>query len=92
QSPNQFNAEVFSFIKHINESVVLPIAGLVITAVLCLELIQVVMHKNNMAEVDTFEFFKYVIKMWVALYLVSHAFEFCLAAFDMGQQMILQAS
>ncbi|HEM2889678.1 hypothetical protein JXW60_07945 [Streptococcus suis] len=51
QSPNQFNAEVFSFIKHINDSVVLPIAGLVITAVLCLELIQVVMQKNNMADV-----------------------------------------
>ncbi|HEM6187949.1 TPA: hypothetical protein U2C36_000773 [Streptococcus suis] len=92
QSPSQFNAEVFSFIKHINDSVVLPIAGLVITAVLCLELIRVVMQKNNMAEVDTFEFFKYVIKMWVAVYLVSHAFEFAMAAFDLGQHMIGQAT
>lgn len=92
QSPTQFNGEVFSFIKHINDSVVLPIAGLVITAILCMELIHVVMQKNNMAEVDTFEFFKYVIKMWVAVYLVSHAFEFAMAAFDLGHHMISQAT
>lgn len=51
KTPQSFNGEVFSFIKSINDSVVIPIAGLIITAVLCIELIQVVMNKNNMHEV-----------------------------------------
>ncbi|WP_245396212.1 VirB6/TrbL-like conjugal transfer protein, CD1112 family, partial [Clostridioides difficile] len=68
------NGQVFSFIKSINDSVIIPIAGLIITAVLCIELINMVMQKNNMHDTDTFEFFKYIIKMWIAVWLVSHAF------------------
>lgn len=92
KTPSSWNAEVFSFIKSINENVILPIAGIILTAILCIELIQVVMQKNNMHDVDTFEFFKYVIKMWIALWLVSHAFEFSMAVFDTAQYMIGKAT
>ena len=92
KTPSSFNGEIFSFIKHINDSVVIPVAGMVLTAVLCLELINLVMQKNNMAEVDTFEFFKYVVKMWVAVYLVTHAFDFAMAAFDIGQALVNKAA
>ncbi len=88
QTPMGWNSDVFSFIKSINDSVIIPIAGLIITAVLCIELIQMVMNKNNMHDTDTFEFFKYMIKMWVAVWLVSHAFEFSMAVFDVAQNLV----
>jgi hypothetical protein len=51
KTPGSWNIEVFSFIKSINENVILPIAGIILTAILCIELIQVVMQKNNMHDV-----------------------------------------
>lgn len=92
KSPSAFNSEVYGFIKNINDSVVIPIAGLIITAVLCIELIQMVMQKNNMHDSDTFELYKYVIKMFIAVYLVSHAFEFAMATFDVAQVLVSKAA
>ncbi len=92
QTPMGWNGQVFSFIKSINDSVIIPIAGLIITAVLCIELIQMVMQKNNMHDTDTFEFFKYIIKMVIAVFLASHAFEFSMAVFDVAQHLVNQAA
>ena len=92
KTPMGWNGEVFSFIKNINDSVIIPIAGLIITAVLCIELINMVMQKNNMHDTDSFEFFKYIIKMWIAVWLVSHAFEFSMAVFDVAQSMVNKAA
>ncbi len=92
KTPMGWNSEVFSFIKSINDSVIIPIAGLIITAVLCIELINMIMQKNNMHDTDTFEFFKYIIKMWIAVWLVSHAFEFSMAVFDVAQSMVNKAA
>lgn len=91
KTPMGWNGDVFAFIKSINDSVIIPIAGLIITAVLCIELINMVMQKNNMHDTDTFEFFKYIIKMWIAVWLVSHAFEFSMAVFDVAQHMVNKA-
>ena len=92
KTPMGWNGDVFAFIKSINDSVIIPIAGLIITAVLCIELINMVMQKNNMHDTDTFEFFKYIIKMWIAVWLVSHAFEFSMAVFDVAQRMVNKAA
>lgn len=92
KTPSNWNASVFAFVKNINGSVILPVAGLVLTAVLCLEVINMVMRKNNMHDTDTFEFFKVIIKMWVAVYLVTHAFDFSMAVFDLAQRMVSQAA
>lgn len=92
KTPMGWNSEVFNFIKSINDSVIIPIAGLIITAVLCIELINMVMQKNNMHDTDTFEFFKYMIKMWIAVWLVSHAFTFSMAVFDVAQHLVNQAA
>ena len=92
KTPMGWNGNVFAFIKSINDSVIIPIAGLIITAVLCIELINMVMQKNNMHDTDTFEFFKYIIKMWIAVWLVSHAFEFSMAVFDVAQHMVNKAA
>ena len=92
KTPMGWNGDVFAFIKSINDSIIIPIAGLIITAVLCIELINMVMQKNNMHDTDTFEFFKYIIKMWIAVWLVSHAFEFSMAVFDVAQHMVNKAA
>ena len=92
KTPSSWNSEVFAFIKSINENVVLPIAVIILTAICCIELIQVVMQKNSMHDTDTFEFFKYIIKMWIAVWLVSHAFEFSMAVFDVAQNMVNKAA
>ena len=92
KTPMGWNGDVFAFIKSINDSVIIPIAGLIITAVLCIELINMVMQKNNMHDTDTFEFFKYIIKMWIAVWLVSHAFGFSMAVFDVAQHMVNKAA
>ena len=92
KTPSSWNSEVFTFIRSINTNVVLPIAAIILTAILCIELIQVVMRKNSMHDTDTFEFFKYIIKMWIAVWLVSHAFDFSMAVFDVAQSMIGKAA
>lgn len=93
KTPMGWNGDVFAFIKSINDSVIIPIAGLIITAVLCIELINMVIQKNNLHDnTDTFEFFKYIIKMWIAVWLVSHAFEFSMAVFDVAQHMVNKAA
>ena len=92
KTPMGWNGEVFSFIKSINDTVIIPIAGLIITAVFCIELINMVMQKNNMHDTESFEFFKYIIKMWIAVWLVSHAFEFSMAVFDVAQDMVNKAA
>jgi putative membrane protein len=92
QTPIGFNGDVFNFIKNINDSVIVPIAGLIITAVLCIELISMVVNKNNMHDTDTFDFFRYIIKMWVAVWIASHAFEFSMAVFDVAQTMVSKSA
>lgn len=88
KTPMGFNSDVFSFIKSINDSVIIPIAGLIITAILCVELINIVMQRNNMQDTTTFDFFKYIIKMWIAVWFVSHAFTFSVAVFDVAQNLV----
>lgn len=92
QTPMGWNKEVYNFIKNINDDVIIPIAGLIITAVLCIELIQMVMERNNMQDADSFELYKYIIKAFIAVYLASHAFEFSMAVFDVAQNLVNKAA
>ena len=79
QTPQGWNGGVFSMIQNLSQTVILPIAGLVITYVLCVELIGMVTDKNSLHDIDTFMFFKYVFKAWVAVYLVTHVFDITMA-------------
>ncbi len=72
KTPEQWNSGVFSMIHSLSESVIVPIAGLVIAAVLSYELIRMVIDRNNMHDFDTFIFFKWIIKAGIAAYVVSH--------------------
>ena len=70
----------------------MPIAGLVITYVLCYELISMVMEKNNMHDIDTFMFFKWFFKAFVAVFLVTHTFDITMAVFDVAQHVVSGAA
>lgn len=92
QTPQGWNANIFSMIQTLSENVIVPIAGLVITYVLCYELISMVTEKNNMHDVDTSMFFKWVFKAFVAVYLVTHTFDITMAVFDMAQHVVSGAA
>ena len=92
QTPQGWNASIFSMIQTLSENVIVPIAGLVITYVLCYELISMIVEKNNMHEMDTFMFFKWFFKAWVAVFLVTHTFDITMAVFDVAQHVVSGAS
>ena len=91
-TPQGWNNSIFNMIRNLSDTVVLPIAGLILTFVLCYELITMVTEKNNMHDVDTFMFFKYIFKCGIAVYLVSHTFDITMAIFDVAQTIIISAS
>lgn len=88
QTPQGWNGSIFSMIQNLSSSVIVPIAGMIITFVLCYELISMLTEKNSMHEIDTWMFFKYFFKMWVAVYLVSNTFPITMAVFDVGQHVV----
>lgn len=92
QTPQGWNSSIFSMIQGLSDSVIVPIAGMIITFVLCYELISMIMERNNMHDVDTFMFFKYFVKMWIAVYLVSNTFTITMAVFDVGQSVVNSAA
>lgn len=91
-TPSQWNGSIFTMIQSLSKNVVIPIAGLIITFVLCYELITMITEKNNIHDIDTFMFFKYVLKSCVAVMLLSHTFEITMAIFDVGQWIVNQAA
>ena len=92
QTPQAWNASIFSMIRTPSENVIVPVAGLVITYVLCYELITMITEKNNMHDVDTFMFFKWFFKSWVAVYLVTHTFDITMAVFELAQHVVGSAA
>ena len=92
QTPQSWNGSIFSMIRSLSNSVIIPIAGMIITFILCYELISMVTSANNMHDVDTFMFFKYFFKMWVAVWIVSHTFDMVMAIFDVGQHVVNSAA
>ena len=92
QTPQGWNGSIFSMIRNLSSSVILPIAGMVITFIMCYELISMLTEKNNMHDIDTWMFFKYVFKMGIAVYLLSNTFNITMAVFDLGQHVVNSAA
>ena len=91
-TPGAWNPGVFSLIRQLSETVVLPIAGLVLTFVATYELIQLIVEKNNLHDVDTWIFFKWVFKTFVAVMILSNTFNAAMAVFDVSQHVINNAA
>ena len=88
QTSQGWNGSVFSLIKNLSETVMVPIAGMIITIVLCYELITMVTQKNNFHEFETFNIFIWVFKAYIAIYLVTNTFNITMAVFDVGQHVV----
>lgn len=87
-TPANFSPAVFSMIRNISESVILPIAGMVLTFIACYELFQMLIEHNNLANFETWTFFKWVFKTFLAVTLISNTFNITMAVFDVAQQVI----
>ena len=87
-TPANFSPAVFSMIRNISESVILPIAGMVLTFIACYELIQMLIEHNNLANFETWTFFKWVFKTFLAVTRISNTFNITMAVFDVAQQGI----
>ena len=91
-TPAAWNTGVFSLIRQLSETVILPIAGMVLTFVATYELIQMLLEKNNMHEVDVANIYKWMFKTAIAILILSNTFNIVMAVFDVSQSVIASAS
>lgn len=91
KSPVDFQPSVFNMIRSLSENVIMPIAGIILTFIACYELIQLVIAHNNLANFETWIFFKWVFKTFVAVELITHTFDITMAIFDVAQHVITQS-
>lgn len=91
-TPSAWNGGVFSLIRGLSETVIIPIAGIILTLVMCYELIQLVIEKNNLHDLDTWIFFKWIFKTFVAVMLVTNTWNIVMAVFDMAQHVVNQSA
>ena len=83
---------ISSMIQALSQNVILPIAGIILTFVMCYELIQIIIQKNNMHDIDTWVFFKWIFKTFIAVMLVSNTWQIVSAIFYLGNNLVTQAS
>lgn len=91
-TPANWNAGVFSLIQQLSETVILPIAGLILTFVATYELIQLILEKNNMHDLDYWIFFKWMFKTAAAILILSNPFNIVMAVFDVAQSVISRSA
>ena len=91
-TPAAWNAGVFSLIRRLSETVILPIAGLILTFVATYELIQLLVERNNLHDLDYWIFFKWIFKTACAILIVSNTFNIVMAVFDVAQRVVAQSA
>lgn len=92
QSPQGWNSSIFSMIQNLSNSIMVPIAGVILAIVMTMELIQLITDKNNLHDVDTWMIFKWVFKSAVAIIIVSNTWNIVMGVFDMAQSVVAQAA
>ncbi len=92
QTPSSWNGSIFTMIRTLSDNVMIPIAGLIISAILCYELITMVTEKNNMHDIDSGLLFRYLFKACIAVLLLSKTFDITMAIFDVGNHIVTQAA
>ena len=91
-TPGAFNPGVFNLVQTLSETVVLPIAGILLTFVMTWELIQLIIDQNNLNHVDTWIFFKWIFKTFIAVLILSNTFNIVMAVFDVSQHVVNNAA
>ncbi len=92
RTPLSWNSGVFSMIQNLSETVIVPIAGVILTFVMCYELIQLVTEKNNLHDIDTWMFFKWIFKTFCAVLIVTNTWNIVMGIFDVGQNVVNQSA
>jgi len=92
QTPAGWNASVFALIRTLSETVIIPIAGIILTFVLCYELISMIIEKNNMHDFDTFQIYKWIFKTFVAVFILTHTFDIVMGIFELAQHVVTQSA
>ena len=90
-TPAAFSPGIFGMIRNVSESVIVPIAGMILTFIACYELIQMIIDHNNLANFESWIFFKWVFKTFLAVTIITNCFNITMAVFDMSQQVIAGA-
>ena len=92
QTPQGWNGSIFSMIQNLSNSIMVPIAGVILAIVMTMELIQMITDKNNLHDVDTWMIFTWVFKSAVAIIIVSNTWNIVMSVFDMAQSVVAQAA
>lgn len=87
-SPADFSPAVFTLIRTVSESVIMPVAGIILTFICCYELIQMLIEHNNLANFNTWLIFKWIFKTYVAVMLITNCFNIVMAVFDVANYVI----
>jgi len=88
QTPQGFNSGIFNLIRTLSETVIIPIAGIILTFILCYELIHMIIDRNNMNDFDTFIVFKWVFKTFCAVFILTNTFDIVMSVFSMAQNVV----
>ena len=91
-TPQAWNGGVFGMIRNLSDNVILPIAGVILALVATLELIQMIVDRNNMHDMDTFMLTKWVFKTACAVVIVTNTWNIVMAVFDVAQSVVSRAS
>jgi hypothetical protein len=87
-TPEGWNSGVFNMVRTLSETVIIPIAGMILTFVMCYELIQMIIDKNNLANFDTFNVYRWIFKTFVAVFILTNTFNIVMAVFEMAQSVV----
>ena len=91
-TPQAWNSSIFNMVQNLSENVIMPIAGVILAFVMTLELVQILMDKNNFHDVETVVFFKWVFKTACAILIVTNTWTIVMGIFDVAQGVVNQAS
>lgn len=91
-TPQAWNGTIFFMIQNLSETVIIPIAGLILAFVMTLDLIQMLVDRNNLHDVDTWMFFKWIFKTACAILIVTNTWNIVMGIFDASQGVVSQAS
>ena len=91
-TPQAWNANIYSMIRSLSDNVILPIAGVILAFVMTLELIQLIADRNNLHDIDTWVFFRWVFKTAAAVLIVSNTWNIVMGVFDATQQVVNQSA
>jgi len=91
-TPQAWNGSIFNMVRNLSNTVILPIAGIILTLVMTLELIQMLTERNNLNDVDTWMFFKWIFKSACAVLIVSNTWNIVMGVFDLTQGVVNSAS